>query len=250
MQRTTNYNFKKPDYTDFADIQDINDNMDAIDAELAAPTGDLANATIKSSTASTASYPVPAANDTMKVMLGKIIKFCADIVKTFTGATSTKAGAKGLVPAPTANQHTRFLRADGTWREPVNGAGTTTAGDVLDARMGKTLNDKINTLNDSFSGAITLKNLSITQTLNVAANGTANITFNAPTVDGYQNFLFIYGGSNSTYDFVPAVMICSPWYSNTRQVTLRNVSNTAKTGDFTFFAYSIMVKQAINGGVQ
>lgn len=155
MQRTTNYNFKKPDYTDFADIQDINDNMDAIDAELAAPTGDLANATIKSSTASTASYPVPAANDTMKVMLGKIIKFCADIVKTFTGATSTKAGAKGLVPAPTANQHTRFLRADGTWREPVNGAGTTTAGDVLDARMGKTLNDKINTLNDSFADKTT-----------------------------------------------------------------------------------------------
>lgn len=158
MQRTTNYNFKKPDYTDFADIQDINDNMDAIDAELAAPTGDLANATIKSSTASTASYPVPAANDTMKVMLGKIIKFCADIVKTFTGATSTKAGAKGLVPAPTANQHTRFLRADGTWREPVNGAGTTTAGDVLDARMGKTLNDKINTLNDSL--AVTSKLIS------------------------------------------------------------------------------------------
>lgn len=152
MQRTTNYNFKKPDYTDFADIQDINDNMDAIDAELAAPTGDLANAKIKSSTASTASYPVPAANDTMKVMLGKIIKFCADIVQTFTGATSTRAGAKGLVPAPAANQHTRFLRADGTWREPVNGSGTTTAGDVLDARMGKTLNDKINTLNDSLNG--------------------------------------------------------------------------------------------------
>lgn len=155
MQRTTNYNFNKPDYTDFADIQDINDNMDAIDAELAAPTGDLANATIKSSTASTASYPVPAANDTMKVMLGKIIKFCADIVKVFTGATSTRAGAKGLVPAPAANQHTRFLRADGTWREPVNGAGTTTAGDVLDARMGKTLNDKINTLNDSFTRSFT-----------------------------------------------------------------------------------------------
>lgn len=154
MQRTTNYNFKKPDYTDFADIQDINDNMDAIDEELAAPTGDLANAKIKSSTASTASYPVPAANDTMKVMLGKIIKFCADIVKVFTGATSTRAGAKGLVPAPAANQHTRFLRADGTWREPVNGAGTTTAGDVLDARMGKTLNDKINTLNDSLYGVM------------------------------------------------------------------------------------------------
>ena len=43
MQKTRNYNLKKPDYTDFADIQDINDNMDKIDEELAAPTGDTAD---------------------------------------------------------------------------------------------------------------------------------------------------------------------------------------------------------------
>ena len=178
MQRTTNYNFKKPDYTDFADIQDLNDNFDAIDEELAAPTGDLANARIKSSTASTASYPVPAANDTMKVMLGKIIKFCADIVKTFTGATASAAGKKGLVPAPAANQHTRFLRADGTWREPVNGAGTTTAGDVLDARMGKTLNDRINTLNDSFTLSIIRRRV-ITLTKTITANSYESVTVTA-----------------------------------------------------------------------
>lgn len=45
MQNTTNYNLKKPEYTDFADIQDINDNMDKIDEELAAPTGDSADST-------------------------------------------------------------------------------------------------------------------------------------------------------------------------------------------------------------
>lgn len=45
MEQTTNYNLKKPEYTDFADIQDINDNMDTIDELLAAPTGDTADST-------------------------------------------------------------------------------------------------------------------------------------------------------------------------------------------------------------
>ncbi len=36
MQNTTNFNLKKPDYTDFADIQDINDNMDTLDTALKA----------------------------------------------------------------------------------------------------------------------------------------------------------------------------------------------------------------------
>lgn len=45
MENTTNYNLKKPDYTDFADIYDLNDNMDTIDDELANPTGDSADST-------------------------------------------------------------------------------------------------------------------------------------------------------------------------------------------------------------
>lgn len=226
MQRTTNYNFKKPDYTDFADIQDINDNMDAIDEELAAPTGDLANAKIKSSTASTASYPVPAANDTMKVMLGKIIKFCADIVKVFTGATSTRAGAKGLVPAPAANQHTRFLRADGTWREPVNGAGTTTAGDVLDARMGKTLNDKINTLNDSITKIVIDKTFDSQVT--VAANGILEKSredLGFESVSGYTLISMapiVYG----SYASLVIPYLSGPYF---QAVAFRNVSTAERT---------------------
>jgi len=54
MQNTTNYNLKKPDYTDFADIADINDNMDTIDAQLAAPTGDSADSTTTFTTSDTA----------------------------------------------------------------------------------------------------------------------------------------------------------------------------------------------------
>ena len=34
MTNTTNYNLKKPDYTDFVDVEDFNDNADAIDAQM------------------------------------------------------------------------------------------------------------------------------------------------------------------------------------------------------------------------
>ena len=36
-------------------------------------------------------------------------------VSTMTGATSSAAGASGLVPAPAAGDETKFLRGDGTW---------------------------------------------------------------------------------------------------------------------------------------
>jgi hypothetical protein len=35
----------------------------------------------------------------------------------FTGATSSAAGTAGLVPAPIAGDHTKVLRADGTWQQ-------------------------------------------------------------------------------------------------------------------------------------
>lgn len=119
--------------------------------KLTASGGDAADAIIGSATASAAEYPVPAANDTFKVILGKIIKFCADIVKTFTGATSSAAGKKGLVPQPAAGDQNDYLRGDSTWQTPVNNALATAAGGVLDARMGKTLQDQITSLNDSLS---------------------------------------------------------------------------------------------------
>ena len=38
----------------------------------------------------------------------------------FTGADGTNAGEKGVVPAPTATDNTKFLRGDGSWEEPVH----------------------------------------------------------------------------------------------------------------------------------
>lgn len=39
--------------------------------------------------------------------------------KTMTGATSSAAGAKGLVPAPAAGDNVKFLRGDGTWADDL-----------------------------------------------------------------------------------------------------------------------------------
>lgn len=122
--------------------------------------GDLSDTKGNTFTASTALYPVISAGDTFKVMCGKIVKFCADIVKTFTKATATAAGAKGLVPAPAAGEQIAYLRGDGTWKAPVFSKTTTATGLSLDAREAnpnvsgslaadvKALNDSI--INDAF----------------------------------------------------------------------------------------------------
>ena len=41
-----------------------------------------------------------------------------------TGATAQAAGAKGMVPAPSAGDNTKFLRGDGTWASAGSAAIT------------------------------------------------------------------------------------------------------------------------------
>lgn len=47
-------------------------------------------------------------------------------VPDLTGATSSKAGTGGLVPAPAAGNNTRYLRSDGTWAVIATVKGATT----------------------------------------------------------------------------------------------------------------------------
>lgn len=47
-------------------------------------------------------------------------------VPDLTGATSAKAGTGGLVPAPAAGSNTRYLRSDGTWAVITTVKGATT----------------------------------------------------------------------------------------------------------------------------
>ena len=45
----------------------------------------------------------------------------SDVVKVMVGATATKAGESGLVPAPAAGDQNKFLKGDGTWAEIPSG---------------------------------------------------------------------------------------------------------------------------------
>ena len=121
--------------------------------------GDLSDTKGETFTSSTASYPVISAGDTFKVMCGKIAKFCADIVKPFTKATASAAGAKGLVPAPAAGEQIAYLRGDGTWKAPVFSKTTTATGLSLDAReanpnVSGSMAADIKSLNDSLSAKV------------------------------------------------------------------------------------------------
>ena len=124
MQNTTHYNLKKPDYTDFADIQDINDNMDTIDEKLAAPDGDGRDQTVSFTDADLDTGITSFPTFLTKIVSGmKLAKFIRDF----------KAGMAYVL-------HVGDL---------INNATCTESGKALDARMGKTLQDQITSLNDS-----------------------------------------------------------------------------------------------------
>lgn len=129
MQNTTHYNLKKPDYTDFADVFDINDNMDTIDEKLAAPTGDGRDQTVSFTDADLDSGITSFPTFLTKIVSGmKLAKFLRDF----------KAGMAYVL-------HVGDL---------INNATCTESGKALDARMGKTLQDQITSLNDSLSSLI------------------------------------------------------------------------------------------------
>ena len=135
MQNTTHYNLKKPDYTDFADIQDINDNMDTIDEKLSAPTGDGRDQTVSFTDADLDTGITSFPTFLTKIVSGmKLAKFLRDF----------KAGMAYVL-------HVGSL---------VNNATCTESGKALDARMGKTLQDQITSLNDSLSRKISYTLLS------------------------------------------------------------------------------------------
>ena len=67
-------------------------------------------------------YTLPTASETVKggVMIGTGLKMSGDTLNVvdhfpFVGATATKDGKDGLVPAPAAGNNARFLRGDGYW---------------------------------------------------------------------------------------------------------------------------------------
>ena len=100
-------------------------------------TGDAQNATIGASTASTASYPIPAAGDSFKVILGKIIKFFGDIKAAYTNVsvsgkkitfTTAAGGTKEITTQDTTYSAGTALSLSGTTFNHSNYATAGTAG--------------------------------------------------------------------------------------------------------------------------
>lgn len=83
-------------------------------------TTDMQNLVIGAITTSSASFPVPAVGETGKVLWGKVVKWFSDMA----ALVATKLDIDNV----------------------VNNLNTTVSGYVLDARVGKSLNDKINGL--------------------------------------------------------------------------------------------------------
>ena len=235
--------------TAYALASDLAETNDEVATKLTAQGGDASGTIITTVTASTAEYPVPAAGDSMSTVVGKVVKFFGDIVKTFTGATSSAAGKKGLVPAPSAGQQTAYMRGDGQWTQPQNNATTTQNGYVLDAKMGKTLQDQITSLNDSLSLAIAVRPLTVQQAVDVAPGDNVVVSFTKPTVAGYETLLFIYSSAN-TATLVATQNQCSFFYSDTRDVSFRNVHSARYTATVSFVAFVLLVKQELYGGIQ
>ena len=132
--------------TGTATVADLNRKLDK--------TGDASDATIGSSTASTESYPIPAVNDTFKVILGKIIKWFGDMsalvatkfnaANVYNGLDKTESGYALDARQGKALNDTKLNVAN-----VVNNVTTTNEGYALDARVGKSINDYMRVHYDS-----------------------------------------------------------------------------------------------------
>ena len=110
-------------------------------------------------------------------------------IPAMTGATSSAAGKAGLVPAPAANQHTLFLKGDGTWATPANTHYTTHlyigAKDAASNAATTNGNTYIKVADNS-----TIRNQYIIKgsgNTSVSSDASGNITINSPTTISWGN---------------------------------------------------------------
>lgn len=134
-------------------------------------------------------------------------------IPVMTGASSSAAGAVGLVPAPAAGATTRFLGADGSWQSLVQGTGITVSGATITNAGVRSVTKKSNnvlTVNTNGTTAdITVVNAATASASGVVKVGD-NITVTSGTIsitaDNVRNAVGAATASNSGYlqstDFV------------------------------------------------
>ena len=105
----------KPGYDDTADIADINSNTDEFAARIAACKQQQTAKTDPSAEGTAAAFI-----DSITQNANGEITATKKTVRTMTGATSSVAGATGLVPAPGTGDVGKFLKGDGSWGTPSN----------------------------------------------------------------------------------------------------------------------------------
>ena len=125
---TTNFSFKKPAETDYYDVTVQNDNWDKADQEIKKRVeeegGDIADTKAVSFQDNSTSWPVPAAGETVKVILGKIKKHLEDLASW----------------RPTVSLIANI----------VDNCTSTNADKPLSAKQGKVLQDQITQVNSEF----------------------------------------------------------------------------------------------------
>lgn len=111
--------------TGAASIADLDRKIDKVG-------GDISDTVAASATASSAAYPIPAAGDSVKVILGKVIKFFADIKAAVTGLSIS-------------GRTITYTKADGTTgtlttQDTTYGEASTTAAGLMSAADKSKLN--------------------------------------------------------------------------------------------------------------
>lgn len=140
-------------------------------------------------------------------------------IPNMKGATSSAAGAAGLVPAPASGKQTSFLRGDGTWVVPtdtkythptsgvtagtyksvtVNAQGHVTGGSNPTTLAGYGITDGVKKTGDTTTGKITLKSASLDNLPQVfRSDGTMFAGVRFQNTNGYLGSIGMTGAANS-----------------------------------------------------
>lgn len=172
---------------------------------------------------------------------GNYLALYSDIPGDMTGASSSTAGTKGLVPAPAAGDDTKFLAGDGTWKN-ISGANTDLSNITNSA--------KSIISNQAFAGSdyydFVLPNTSNTMTFNY--DGYISLAFRT-TVNGicyihmigYTETSFVVGGAfTDLHAFKPVTA------GETVEFRYGGISIDPNSGEHCRFYYS---KGAYAGGI-
>tara|TARA_R110000787_G_scaffold210855_1_gene320583 strand:- start:222 stop:2339 length:2118 start_codon:yes stop_codon:yes gene_type:complete len=159
----------------------------------------------------------------------------------FYDTNNNPAAQNGLVPAPAANETTKFLKGDGTWGSPAAGSNTTYTVSIGQNSGSNSNPEVILTGSDSTTDAIVFTggtNISVTRVddnnLTIASTATANT--NIANTDLTLNASRTLGlGANQNLTFTG---------SGTSKITFSNTGGAQFNEDVTFVKNSIIQGQA------